>query len=163
MAILEKIDRALVRLLAWVGGALLVAMIVLTCANIFSRTVWLPVRGTFELMGYAGAVATAFALAYTQSKKGHIAVDILVVAYPPAAKRVVHILNTLLCLAFFVLAAWQIAVKARILWKTGEVTETLQVIYYPFTYAVALGCLALAFSLLVELLKAVAPQKEDQT
>jgi len=107
-------------------------------------------------------VVTAFALGYTQIKKGHIAVDILVTGYSPPLKKIVHIVNSTLCLAFFVLAAWQIVVKANILMKTGEVTETLQIIYYPFTYAVALGCLVLALTLLTELLKAVIPQKENQ-
>ncbi len=64
---------------------------------------------------------------------------------------------------FFVVAAWQVAVKAGILMRTGEVTETLQIIYYPFTYAVALGCLVLALTLFTELLKAIIPQKENQS
>ncbi|NCO61249.1 TRAP transporter small permease subunit, partial [bacterium] len=61
--------------LMMVAGCFLVAMIVLACANIFLRLVWLPISGTFELMGYFGAVVTAFALGYTQMSKGHIAVD----------------------------------------------------------------------------------------
>jgi TRAP-type C4-dicarboxylate transport system permease small subunit len=162
MSVLENFNRMLVNLLTFIGGAMMVAMIVLTCANIFSRAVWGPVRGTFELMGYAGAVVTAFAMGYTQIRKGHIAVDILVVGYPASVKKFIHIVNCALCLLFFIIAAWQIAVKANTLMKTGEVTETLQIIYYPFTYAVALGCLVLALTLLIELLKAVLPQKENQ-
>jgi len=34
---------------------------------------------------------------------------------------------------------------------SGEVTETLRIIYYPFTYGVALGCFLLSLVLLVEL------------
>ena len=62
---LERLTRLLNRLLVFVGGSFLVGMILLTCANIASRTVWQPIRGTFELMGYFGAVVTALALAYT--------------------------------------------------------------------------------------------------
>ena len=78
MPYLEKISFFLNRLLVFVGGVFLVGMIVLTCGNIVSRMVWMPIRGTFELMGYAGAVVTAFALAHTQLKKGHICVDVLI-------------------------------------------------------------------------------------
>ena len=161
MAFLDKINRWLVNALALIGGVFLIGMITITCANILSRAVWVPIRGTFELMGYAGAIVTAFALGYTQIKKGHIAVDILVTNYSARTKKVIHIINSLLCMVFFIIASWQIAVKANILMKTGEVTETLQVIYYPFTYAVAFGCLVLALTLLTQLLNAVIPHKES--
>ncbi len=161
MAFLDKINRWLVNALALIGGVFLIGMITITCANILSRAVWVPIRGTFELMGYAGAIVTAFALGYTQIKKGHIAVDILVTNYSARTKKVIHIINSFLCMVFFIIASWQIAVKANILMKTGEVTETLQVIYYPFTYAVAFGCLVLALTLLTQLLNAVIPHKES--
>jgi hypothetical protein len=51
------------------------------------------------------------------------------------------------------LAAWQISKYATTLWETGEVTETLQIIYYPFTYGVALGCAALSLVFLIDFLK----------
>ncbi len=157
MALLEKVTQWLVNFLSFIGGVFLMGMVTITCANIFSRVVWAPIRGTFELMGYAGAIVAAFALGYTQIKKGHVAVDILVTKYSPRAKKVVHRINSLLCLLFFVIAAWQLTLKANILMKTGEVTETLQIIYYPFTYAVALGCIVLALVLVVELINPFGP------
>ncbi len=139
MRILDKISRFLNMILILIGGVFLVGMIILTCGNIFSRLVWAPIPGTFELMGYSGAIVTAFALGYTQMKRGHIAVDVLVDKFPSGIRKALNVVNNSVCLAFFVVAAWQIAVKATTLWKTGEVTETLRIIYYPFTYAVAAG------------------------
>ena len=163
MSSLEKLNRLVVNLFTFVAGLFLMGMVAITCANIFSRAVWIPIRGTFELMGYAGAIVTAFALGYTQIKKGHIAVDILVGRYSKRSRKFIHIVNAALCMVFFGLAAWQMAVKAGILMKTGEVTETLQVIYYPFTYAVAAGCLVLALTLLTELMRDIWPQKERRS
>ena len=160
MLLLEKISQILNRLLIFIGSIFLVGMIVLTCANIFSRMVWVPIRGTFELMGYFGAVVTAFALGYTQMQKGHIAVDVLLTTFSKKTKKIVQIINHLIGSIFFVLAAWQIAIKATTLLKTGEVTETLRIIYYPFTYAVALGCLVLALVLFTDLLKLFGSEKE---
>jgi hypothetical protein len=54
---------------------------------------------------------------------------------------------------FFGLLGWQIAKLANILRTSGEVTETLRVIYYPFTYGVALGCFLLSLVLIVDLAK----------
>ena len=81
MAVLEKISAFLSQALLWIAGLFLTAMITITGANIVLRLFWFPLRGTFELMGYFGAVVTAFALGYTQIKRGHIAVDIVVLRF----------------------------------------------------------------------------------
>ena len=78
MIALEKISRTLILLFIWVAGICLAAMILITCGNIFLRLVWIPIKGTYELMGFFGAIVTAFSLGYTQMKKAHTRVDILV-------------------------------------------------------------------------------------
>ena len=153
MQALEKISRILSRIFMGLAGVFLVAMILITCANIFARLVWVPIKGTFELMGFFGAVTTAFALGYTQQDKAHISVDILVNRFPPKIRMVLNGINAFICMIFFSFAGWQIARWATTIRETGEVTETLRIIYYPFTYAVALGCFLLALVLLVEFLK----------
>lgn len=160
MDLLMRLNKFLNKLLTLTGGLFLLGMILLTCANIFIRQIYIPIRGTFELMGYAGAVVTAFALGYTQFTNGHISVDILVNAYPKRLKRVISIINHGICCLFFSLAAWHVVQKALTLKQTGELSETLRIIYYPFTLAVALGCLVLAMALFTDFLKAVLPQKE---
>lgn len=160
MDLLMRINKFLSKLLTLTGGVLLLCMILLTCANIFIRQFYIPIRGTFELMGYAGAVVTAFALGYTQFTNGHISVDVLVNAYPKPLKRVVSIFNHAVCCIFFLIASWQIVQKALTLKNAGEISETLRIIYYPFTLTVALGCLILALALFTDFLKAVLPQKE---
>ena len=135
----------------FVAGTFMVAMILITCTNIFSRLVWVPVKGTFELMGFFGAVVTAFALGYTQAKKAHISVDILVNRFPKRVQKFINGINCVICMIFFTLGGWQIVKLANKLRTSGEVTETLRIIYYPFTYGVALGCFLLSLVLLVEL------------
>ncbi len=162
MHALEKVTLFLNRLLVWIGGGFLVAMILLTCSNIFLRLVWVPVKGTFELMGFFGAITTAFALGYTQIKRGHIAVDVLILSFSNKTRRVLDIINSLICMVFFSFVAWQITKYAGILRATGEVTETLRFPYYPFTYAVAAGCAVLALVFLTEFLKSLIPGKEGE-
>ena len=162
MDLLEKMSRLLNQSLLWVAGFLLAVMIVLTCGNIFFRVVWVPIRGTFELMGYLGAVVTAFALGYTQIRRGHIAVDILVLGFPKKMQRVLNGINCFLCVGFFSIIGWQITKYATNLWRTGEVTETLRIVYFPFTYAVALGCFSLALVFLVEGLQSFLGNQEEK-
>lgn len=153
MGVLEKIYRVLNRVFIWCAGLCLAAMILMTCANIFLRVVWVPLKGTYELMGYFGALVTAFALGYTQMKKAHIAVDVLVNLFKPKVQLILQGISSLICTIFFSIAGWQLSQYAATLWKTGEVTETLLIAYYPFAYGVAGGCLFLALVMLVEFLK----------
>jgi TRAP-type C4-dicarboxylate transport system permease small subunit len=162
MRVLDKITQMLNNILVWIACCFLGTMIILTCANIFLRLVWLPVRGTFELMGYFGAIITAFALGYTQLAKGHIAVDVVVIGFSKKTQRFLNALNCLICVIFFALVTWQIASYATTLRETGELTETLHIIYYPFTYGVAFGCAVLSLVFLTELLKSLIPKEEDE-
>jgi len=150
-----------VKVLVFAGGVCLVSMICLTCANIFFRIVWFPIRGTFEFMGYFGAVVAAFALAYTEMNHGHIAVDVLVNRFSPRTQKYLHVVNSLVCFMFFAVATWHIVKKANVLRQTGEVTETLQIIYYPFTYAVALGFGVLCLVLFANAAKALFQTEEN--
>ncbi len=162
MVILDRISHYLNQMLICIAGLFMIAMIFLTCANVFLRFVWIPVSGTFELMGYFGAVVTAFAVGYTQIRRGHIAVDIIVLRFSKKAQRILNAVNNIICMVFFALAAWQISRYATTLWETGEVTETLQVIYYPFTYGVALGCAVLSLVFLTDFLKLFMEKGEDE-
>jgi len=157
--ILSKITELLNKTLTFLAGLILIVMVLLTCANIVFRMFWVPISGTYELMGFAGALLTAFALAYTQVKKGHISVDVLVNVFPQKVRWVLSAINNGMCFIFFMLAGWQLAIKANTLRTTGEVTETLRIIYYPFTYAVALGCVVLSLILLTDFLRQIIPSE----
>jgi TRAP-type C4-dicarboxylate transport system permease small subunit len=159
MDLLNKISRFLNRTLVWMAGIFLVAMVLLTCSNIFLRLVWEPVRGTFELMGFFGAIVVAFSLGYTQIKRGHVAVNILVIQFSKKTRMILDSINYSICMIFFAATAWQIAKWGTTLRQTGEVTETLRIIFYPFTYGVAFGCIVLALVLLIDLLKLFVEEK----
>jgi TRAP-type C4-dicarboxylate transport system permease small subunit len=163
MEFLERVSALLNRILIITAGVVLGIMIFLTCANVFIRAVWVPIKGTYELMGYFGAVITAFALGYTQVRQGHISVDILVTRFSKRTQRVLNATNNLICMIFFGIVAWRIAQYATTLLRTGEVTETLRIAYYPFIYGVALGCGVLSLVCLTDLLKLLTPERKGET
>ena len=156
---LERISTFLNRLLFGIAGVTLICMVVLTCANVFLRCVWVPIKGVYEFMGFFGAIVTAFALGYTQMKRGHVGIDIVVNQFSARTQRVLNGVNYLICMVFFALAGWQIAVWGTTIWRTGEVTETLRIIFYPFIYGTALGCLIICLVFVVDLLKVLLEQK----
>lgn len=68
-------------------------------------------------------------------------------------------ISSFLGVIFFILVAWQTAVFATTIWKRGETSETLRIIYHPFVYLVALCCALLAFVLFIDFLKSVTSEK----
>ena len=146
-------------LLFGVAGVVLVGMALLTCTNVFLRCVWIPVEGVYELMGFFGAIVTAFALGYTQVKRGHVGIDIVVNQFSARTRRILYGINYFVCMIFFALAGWHIAIWGTTIRRTGEVTETLRIIFYPFIYGVALGSITLCLVFLVDLLKVLVERE----
>ena len=161
MQILASVARFLDGVLAVVAGVALACMVLLTCSNIFLREIWMPISGTFELLGFFGAIATTFALGYTQRYRMHIAVTVLVDRFSSRTKRALTVLNDLMCMVFFVLVGWQTILMSNTYVRENEVTETLQIIFYPFTYGTALGCLVLALVFLNQTLQTIFAKQED--
>lgn len=154
--LLIQIEHLLQKALMAIAAFFLLAMVVLTCADILFRLPPLrnPIPGTAELMGYFCALVVACALGYTQRKKDHIAVDIVTKLFPKAVQKILDVVNRLACMIFSVIACRQVGKVAQRLMTTGEVSETLRIIYYPFVFGVAAGFALLAFVFFVELIKA---------
>ncbi|MCJ2164359.1 MULTISPECIES: TRAP transporter small permease subunit [unclassified Pseudodesulfovibrio] len=156
---LDKASGTIAKALTGLAGLFLVSMMLLACANMVLRAVWAPVQGTFELMGFLGAVVAAFSLAFAQRSKAHIAVGILLARFPAPVRRLTDAATSGVSCGFFVLAGLETGKWAAFLVQTNEVSETLQVVYHPFVFAAAAGCLALAFVLAVDTLKILTAEK----
>ncbi|MFH1913715.1 MAG: TRAP transporter small permease [Pseudomonadota bacterium] len=159
--ILDRLSALLAKCLTTLAGIFLVAMVALACANMISRAVWVPIQGTFELMGFLGAVVAAFSLAFAQRQRSHVAVGILLARFPRPVRRAAEVGTSLASCAFFALAGIETWKWATFLVDTGEVSETLTIIFHPFVYASAFGCLALTFVLAVDALKTLASETVD--
>lgn len=137
-------------------------MTAIACANMLMRPLGAPLKGAYELVGFTGALTVAFALGYTQIARSHIAVDILATRYSKRTRRIMNTISSFFCMIFFFLVAWQVTVFGTTIWRRGETSETLRIIYHPFVYLVALCCLLLAFTLLVDFLKSFLSEKGER-
>jgi TRAP-type C4-dicarboxylate transport system permease small subunit len=64
--------------------------------------------------------------------------------------RILDGLNYSVNTVFFGIISWETLKWGMKIGRTGEVSETLKIIYHPFVYCLAIGFAALAFSLLVD-------------
>ncbi len=153
---LEKWTTRMSEIFNWVAAAAVTGMMLLTCMDIVLRLFRRPIPGTYEVVGFLGAVFAAFSLGYTSANRGHIAVDFIVQKLPPRVQTIVDAANALICAALFGLLARQSMLYAADLKSFGEVSMTLQMPVYPFVYGIAAGCWLLVLVLAVRFLNNLA-------
>ena len=150
----------LARRLNLVAAAAVVAMMLLTCADVILRRFRHPIPGTYEIVSFLGVVAASLAMAYTTAERGHVAVDLVVQLFPKKVQRLIEIIVSLLGILLFALLSWQSLVYGMSYQKAGEVSMTLKLPLYPIIYGVALGAAAVCFVLLTDLINALTKLKE---
>ena len=149
---MTKITRLLVELMNYLAALSIIAMMLLTCADVLLRFFKHPILGTYELVGLFGALTIAFAIPATTLSKGHVAVEFLVEKLPSSGQKICTIIANLLSLSLFALIAWQSFLYANMLKSTGEVTLSLQMPFYPVIYTISATSLLVCIVLFLELL-----------
>ena len=131
--------RWLIHALAVVGSLALLALIVVTVADVIGRQFGWPVKGAYDLVRVLGAVATACALPLTKAAKGHIAIEYFFQKMRRRGRTITDTLMRLAVLALFGLLAWQFSVQGWSFYTSGEVTPTLHmpIFWVPWVAAAA--------------------------
>ena len=151
MNYLIKIANGLAQRLYWIAGAAIVAMMLITCADVVLRYFRKPIPGTYELVCFLGAVAVAFAMAHTSVERGHVAVSLVVRYFPRRIQGLIDAITNIFGLVLFTLIAWYSLQYASDLRATGEVSLTLELPFYPFVCGVGFSAAAVCLVLLTDL------------
>lgn len=152
MNFLEKTNLYLNRYLMAVGGISVLALMALATGNVILRMFQMPYAGAYEFVSFLGAIVIASALGYTQHKRDHIIVDILSDHFPAALKNLADALSSIINIVFFAIVSWQVSVWGMQISESGELSETLKVVYHPYVYCVAAGFAVLTLTCTVEFL-----------
>jgi TRAP-type C4-dicarboxylate transport system permease small subunit len=158
---LEQINVFLNKILMIIGSVAVLSLMSIATGNVVLRFFFnTPYRGAYEVVGFLGAIVIAFALGYTQKRKGHIVVDILTERFPKRINRILDAINYFITMIFFAIVSWQIFVWGIKIAKSGEVSETIKIIFHPFVYCVAIGFLVFSLTLLNDFLKSLQTKEE---
>lgn len=153
MKYLDKFNDILNKILLFLGGIAILALMLFATGNVVLRIFHLPFRGTYEIVSFLGAVVIAFALGYTQKRKDNIVVDILTEKFPDAIKEMIDKVAYLAITIFFGVVAWQLYVWGMKIMESSEVSETLKIIFHPYVFMVAVGFIILSFTAFIDFLK----------
>lgn len=156
---MQFVRKSAVRLSAWweyVGVVGVVAMVVVTCADVLGAKLFLlPVPGATEVISLAQVTTIVFVIASTQRHNGHISVEMFYSKMPPLAQTLIRILTTCLGLILFLVLIYQSIQLGSGFLKAREVTATVQIPFHPFAYAFALALVPLVLLLFADLIDAL--------
>lgn len=148
---------------AYVAGAVLVLLMLLTTADVAGRYLFnAPLNGVFDLTHFAVLTMTFLSFAYCGYRGAHVAIELLYNKLGLATRRVlIRIINLAGCVLFVVIA-WRAIVQSVDVRDFGEASQLLTIPFYPFYWVVAFGsflfAIVLAFRIFVP-----APEGDEAT
>ena len=120
------------------AGAVLLAMMALTAADVVARYLFdAPIDGAFELTELLLAALIFLALPLTTRRREHVEVDLLEIVASRRLNAAARSAGLLLSAAALAVIAWQLAVQGRKLLDEGTVTNTLELPYWPLAFLAA--------------------------
>lgn len=145
---------------AWVAAAALLVMMLLVCAEIVGRYMRHPITGEYDMVEWLLLLTTGFAFAYTQQRRLHITIDVLISKFPQRAQAIIDSITGCLNIGLISLILWQSIVFGNNLLAAHVGSMTL---HWPLAfglYIIALVCGMFVLELLVDLLAILAKRPE---
>ncbi|OPY76564.1 MAG: Tripartite ATP-independent periplasmic transporter [Syntrophorhabdus sp. PtaU1.Bin058] len=148
---IEKICRVC-DYIAYIGIAV---TIVITVTEFICRSFGRPLEGTYDIIGLIQVVLVCAALPYCTLQKGHIRVDMFMALLPKRVQVVIDSIIGLLSLSFFLFVAWQSVMMGNSFRRTGDVSMTVFIPFYPFVYIIALSCVFMALLIFSDTIESI--------
>ena len=151
--------------LAYIGGVLLVLMVILGASDVIGRYVFShPLLGALESSQIMMAAIIFLGWGFTQAQKGHIAVDIIMVHYPARLRAIIDFFMSLLSIGLFGILLWKSTLIGISDWQMGRLVDILKVPVAPFKFLIPLGAFFVCVEfiiLMIQLLPDIRKAKES--
>ena len=145
--------KAFSRLLNIVGGTALVFIVVLTTADVILRSFRRPILGTYEIVAFTGSIVILFSLPLTSWMRSHIYVDFFILKFSQKVRNIFNVMTRALVFCLFFLFGWNILLYGMDLQRSGEVSPTLKIPFYPVVYAIGICCFIQCLVFLCDIVK----------
>ncbi len=139
--------RAPVLAMAVAGGAGVLAMMLITCADVVGRIFDRPLEGAYDLVCASSVLAIAGALPYTTAARGHVAIDLLMLKLPRGARRWLQAAMSVVLVGLLGLLAWECLSLGLELRAKGNVSPTLQMPVFWMPCVIGVSCAVSAWVL----------------
>ena len=152
----ETVINIVTRIFGNVAVVILVAMMLLTVADVFMRHAFnRPLLGTAEVTQFMMVTLAFLAMVLVTGLRAHIKVDLLTKYIPPMTRTVSEGVYYLLGIVPFSFISWQNFIRAGEMQQTHQISELLSIPFYPFYLLLAVSCGLVALLLLINLLQCI--------
>ena len=141
MASQFKTLRFVSKLLNIIAGISVTVMMLMTVADVLLRAGGHPIIGTYEVVALLMGVVIGFGIPQVSLDRGHVYVEFLLQKFSERVKNVVNTSTRVLCLILFAFIGVNLFSVGAGFRASGEVSPTIQLPFYPVTYAIAVCCL----------------------
>jgi TRAP-type C4-dicarboxylate transport system permease small subunit len=152
--------KGLSQILNIIAGISLSLLMSLTIADVILRFFRKPIVGTYELVAFSGAVVIGFSIPFTSWMRGHVYVDFLILRFSKKTRNIFNILTRCLVIWLFLMIGWNLIKYGMDLYKSGEVSLTLHVPFYPVAYGIGICCFIQCLVMLCDILKILGGKYE---
>ncbi len=130
-------------------------MLILVVGNIIGRKIWKPIFGVYDYVSYIGVIIVSFSIAYCALQKGHTQVELFMARFSKKTQSIIDFFTNLISLGIFMLTSWQLVVFGNDMRKAGELSMTSLTPFYPFIYAISIGCALLCLVIISDIIKSL--------
>ena len=141
------------RLVNVIAGIGLTFLMLLTVVDVILRAFRRPIVGTYELVAFLGAIAIGFSVPLTSWLRGHIYVDFIILKFPSRLRDAFNIVTRGMVIFLFLMIGWNLIKYALDLHRSGEVSLTLRLPFYPIAYAIGICCFIQCLVILCDIVK----------
>jgi TRAP-type C4-dicarboxylate transport system permease small subunit len=148
------------RFLNVIAGISLTFLMLLTVMDVILRSLRKPIVGTYEVVAFAGAIVIGFSMPLTSWVRAHIFVDFFILKFSQKIRNVFNIATRILVIVLFFLIGWNLIKYGMDLYKSGEVSLTIQMPFYPIAYGVGICCFVQCLVLICDIAKILGGEYE---
>jgi len=142
-----------------IAGAVLAFMILLTLCDVILRNLGHPITGSMEIIQYGGSVVFGFSIPYATWMGAQVLVDLVTQKLSPRGRKGIQVVTRAVGIIIFLFIAYNFFVYALDVRRTGEVTASFKIPYYPFCFAISLSFVFQSLTIFCDFLKTLKGEK----
>ena len=144
-----------------IAGMVLAFMIVLTLCDVILRNLGHPITGSMEIIQYGGSIVFGFSIPYATWMGAQIVVDLVTGKLGFKNRKRIQAVTRSVGMIMFLFVAYNFFMYALDVKRTGELTASFKIPYYPFCFAISLSFLFQSLTVFCDLIKTLHGEKDE--
>jgi TRAP-type C4-dicarboxylate transport system permease small subunit len=144
-----------------IAGVVLAFMIVLTLCDVILRNLGHPITGSMEIIQYGGSIVFGFSIPYATWIGAQVIVDLVTQKLGLKKRKRIEAVTRTIGIIMFLFIAYNFFSYGLDVKRTGELTASFKIPYYPFCFAISLSFLFQSFTIVCDLIKTLQGEEHE--